>query len=244
MATIVDGYTLTPCGYVKNADRSGPYVIPASGSPYLVGQGVVAAGATDAGNPIKVGGVYNASHPTYTTGQRGDLQIGTRGSLNVTLFGENIETAVGVSSSAGAAAGSNTQGVLLVRAYLELFNGVSWDQVTKSNSTSRLLSAAASTNATSVKASAGNVYRIRGENTNAAKRYLKLYNKASAPTVGTDTPVLTFVLAATAPFDIDLGALGHYCSTGIAYAITTAAADSDTGALTAGDVACMNITYA
>lgn len=123
-------------------------------------------------------------------------------------------------------------------------NGATWDRVTKPNSTSRLLSAAASTNATSVKASAGNLHRIRGENTNAARRYLKLYNKASAPTVGTDTPVLTYVLAASAQFDIDVsGAGGHYFSAGIAYALTTAAADADTGALTAGDVACMNITY-
>lgn len=106
--------------------------------------------------------------------------------------------------------------------------------------TSRLISAAASTNATSVKASAGSVFRVRGFNNNAAARFLKFYNKASAPTVGTDTPVLTYRLAPTADFAIDVCL---YFSAGIAYAITTAAADADTGALTAGDVQAMNISY-
>jgi hypothetical protein len=39
-----------------------------------------------------------------------------------------------------------------------------------------------------VKASAGQVYSLFVSNINAAVRYLKLYNKASAPTVGTDVP--------------------------------------------------------
>jgi hypothetical protein len=41
--------------------------------------GNVAAGATDSGNPIKTGGVYNAADPVYTNGQRGDFQITTQG---------------------------------------------------------------------------------------------------------------------------------------------------------------------
>lgn len=52
----------------------------------------------------------------------------------------------------------------------------------------RLLASAATTNATSVKTSVGRLAQIRGYNAGAAGRYLKLYNKASAPTVGTDTP--------------------------------------------------------
>lgn len=57
----------------------------AAGSGEAV-QGNVASGATDAGNPVKVGGKYNSAPPTYANGQRTDLQVGTRGSLNVTLF--------------------------------------------------------------------------------------------------------------------------------------------------------------
>lgn len=48
-------------------------------------QGNVASGASDSGNPVKVGGVYNSSAPTFTNGQRGDLQIDSAGRLITTL---------------------------------------------------------------------------------------------------------------------------------------------------------------
>lgn len=51
------------------------------------------------------------------------------------------------------------------------------------------LNSAATTNATSVKATAGNIYTITLSNNGAAAAYFKLYNKATAPTVGTDTPL-------------------------------------------------------
>lgn len=107
----------------------------------------------------------------------------------------------------------------------------------------RLVSAAASTNATSVKASAGRVLKIRGYNAKAAVCYLKLYNKASAPTVGTDTPFMTIPLKASDVFDIDFEDFGLNFSTGIAYAITGAAADADTTALVAADVVGLAVVY-
>ena len=45
--------------------------------------GNVAADAADSGNPVKVGGVYNASAPSYDDGDRGDLQISAAGVLYV-----------------------------------------------------------------------------------------------------------------------------------------------------------------
>jgi hypothetical protein len=107
----------------------------------------------------------------------------------------------------------------------------------------RLLSSAATTNATSLKASAGRLFKIRGLNNAASIRYLKLYNKASAPTVGTDVPVITIPLRASADFDIDLGVYGYFFSTGIAYAITGAVADADATAIVAGDILALNIWY-
>ena len=47
--------------------------------------GGVASGATDSGNPIKVGGIYNSTAPTFTNGQRGDLQIDVKGNVNANL---------------------------------------------------------------------------------------------------------------------------------------------------------------
>jgi len=48
----------------------------------LTGSGV-ASGATDSGNPHKIGGVFNTTQPTVTTGQRVDLQTNNRGALLV-----------------------------------------------------------------------------------------------------------------------------------------------------------------
>jgi hypothetical protein len=48
-------------------------------------QGNVASGATDVGNPVKVGGRYNAAPPTFTNGQRGDLQLNASGELKVAM---------------------------------------------------------------------------------------------------------------------------------------------------------------
>jgi hypothetical protein len=104
---------------------------------------------------------------------------------------------------------------------------------------------AASTNATSLKASAGQIYGIQVFNVNAAARYLKLYNKATAPTVGTDTPVKTIMIPGNTA---GAGAViawppGIAFGTGIAYALTTGIADSDTGAVAASELV-VNIDYA
>jgi hypothetical protein len=110
-------------------------------------------------------------------------------------------------------------------------------------SMSKVISAA-STNATSVKSSAGQVYSVQAFNTNAAARYLKLYNKASAPTVGTDTPVKTLLIpgnTAGTGFVINWPA-GIAFSTGIAIALTTGIADSSTGAVAASEIV-VNIDY-
>lgn len=104
-------------------------------------------------------------------------------------------------------------------------------------SLARLVSAA-STNATSLKASAGLLTLVYAVNLNAAVRYLKFYNKASAPTVGTDTPVLTLPIPASttgAGFMLVVPG-GLAFSTGIAYATTTGVADSDTAAVAANEI--------
>lgn len=48
-----------------------------------VDQGNVASGATDSGNPVKVGGKYNSTPITLTNGQRGDLQMDATGYVKV-----------------------------------------------------------------------------------------------------------------------------------------------------------------
>lgn len=118
----------------------------------------------------------------------------------------------------------------------------SGNEIAEPSSVSRIVSAAASTNATSAKTSAGTLVGVIGYNAAAALRYLKLYDKASAPTVGTDTPKLTIAIPATTAFSIDFPR-GLSFALGIAYALTTGSADADTGALTAADIVGLNVVY-
>ncbi len=208
-------------------------------------QGDVAAGVADTGtNPLKIGGIAYGSGamPTFTSGQRTAWSMGTRGAGAVTLYPENSATAV-----ATAAPGRGSSGTLVVlrtAARLELYNGGTYDPLQKA-SVARLVSAAASVNATSVKTKSADLFRVGGYNASAALRYLKIYNKASAPTVGTDAPVLTIPLEPSKSFSIALGGTGGiYLSAGLAYAITIGAADNDAGALTAGDITCLSLDYA
>lgn len=95
---------------------------------------------------------------------------------------------------------------------------------------------AATVNETSVKGSAGQVYAIHVANNHATnKAYLKLYNKATAPTAGTDVPVATHLIPASGARDIPVS-YGDAFATGIGYAITGGAADSDTTAVAADQV--------
>jgi hypothetical protein len=90
---------------------------------------------------------------------------------------------------------------------------------------------AATTNAVSVKASAGTLYNVVLSNPTATPVYYKLYNKASAPTVGTDVPIATIPVPATSIVNHDFGPLGIRFATGIASAVTGAfiAADISAG---------------
>lgn len=113
---------------------------------------------------------------------------------------------------------------------------VTANQGTATNATPSTTNSAATTNATSVKTSSGNVYSIAVSNVNASARFLKLYNKASAPTVGTDVPVLVIPIPASGVVNLNFGSYGLRFTTGIAFAITGAAADTDTTAIGASDV--------
>lgn len=55
----------------------------------VVATGNVADDAADSGNPVKAGGIYESTLPTYSTGDRTTLHTGTRGSLSVTLMAKD-----------------------------------------------------------------------------------------------------------------------------------------------------------
>lgn len=100
---------------------------------------------------------------------------------------------------------------------------------------------AATTNAAFVKALAGNLMEISISNVTAATIYVKLYNKATAPTVGTDVPLVTIPVLAGAVASFEYGFMGKRFNLGIALAVTAAAAATDVAVITAG--AQIHLTY-
>jgi len=114
-------------GYVYNGttwdrvrgDTTGTYAV-----------GNVASGATDSGNPVKVGGKYNATQPTLTDGQRGDVQLTTRGAIKTTLFANDTSTTIRVfADNADAVATTSTGNALGVVNRNTVYNGTTWDRM-------------------------------------------------------------------------------------------------------------------
>ncbi len=109
-------------------------------------------------------------------------------------------------------------------------------------SISRKISAA-SNNATVAKNAAGNLYSVIAINTNAAVRYLKFYNKATAPDPANDTPVLTIPIPGnTAGAGVAHTFNGLNFSTGISYAIVVNVGDTDNTSVAANEIV-VNIEY-
>jgi hypothetical protein len=93
----------------------------------------------------------------------------------------------------------------------------------------------ATTNATLLKATGAVVSAITVQNNGAALAYFKLYNKASAPTVGTDAPLMTIMIPISGSVVIEPAA-GLAFGTGLGYAITALSTDADTTAVAANQV--------
>jgi hypothetical protein len=129
----------------KNRNASAVFIVGADGEPAAIGggtggggdrptgatadqvQGNVANGATDAGNPVKVGGVYRATPPTFTDGQRGDLPLDSRGNLEVSLWAG----AVAIQASADNSDAVGQSAILrnmTVQGRNTVFNGGNWDR--------------------------------------------------------------------------------------------------------------------
>jgi hypothetical protein len=113
--------------------------------------------------------------------------------------------------------------------------------ITPGTGTSYTLVTAASTNAASIKSTAGALTEITISNVTATPIFVKLYNKASAPTVGTDVPVWTIPVAANSSYATELGLMGKRFATGIAIAATAAAPATDVAVAVAGVQ--INATY-
>lgn len=106
---------------------------------------------------------------------------------------------------------------------------------TSGGSTPYHLISAATTNATNVKNAAGNLYGFEISNTNAAARYVRFYDSASAPTMGT-TPIKKTVQIPGNATVIRAYPVGLSFGSGIGFSTTTAMGDADTSTVGAGDL--------
>lgn len=103
---------------------------------------------------------------------------------------------------------------------------------------------AANQDSQNIKAAAGTLYAITAYCPQVAIRYLKLYDKATAPT-SADTPIFTHMIpgntngAGTNP---SLPSFGVALLNGLGIRITTGPTDGDTGTVAANDVV-VDITY-
>lgn len=112
--------------------------------------GNAASGSTDSGNPVKVGGVYNSTLPTLANGQRGDVQLDTKGSTHVALYGADQGSGVNaiVDNSDGVAVQGSANRLAAV-ARSTVFNGSTWDRARGNQEISILTSGARTTTQTS-----------------------------------------------------------------------------------------------
>ena len=134
-----DGTGLIPSGgggtldNINLAQVGGTSVVTGGVSGLLGIAGNVASGATDSGNPLKMGGVFNNTLPTVTTGQRVDLQTDSRGNISVMSKMGQFTASDGVANTSTGSFPFTTQSQPSGSASLStsapyVFNGTTWDR--------------------------------------------------------------------------------------------------------------------
>lgn len=181
--------------------------------------GSVASGASDSGNPVKGGGVFNTTQPTVTTGQRVDQQMTNRGEALVAISNGASTVGIGATTTDANAAANG----LNVTPRPFVFNGSTWDRarsvqgsdgtglgvtavatVPSSAASSAITPVVTSAVASSLvaKASAGNLYGFQ-VTSGASAGYVLLFNATSLPGDGAVTPIKCYVLAANSTLGVD-----------------------------------------
>lgn len=159
-------------------------------------------------NAWLIGGEFNTSPTTLTTGDASPLQLDSSGKLLVNCSGCSGSTTVGLvpQTSGGLSIGH--------------------------------LVAAATNNATSLKGSAGQLYGASVYNNTSYPVYLKFCNKATACTCGTNSgsDTILYTVAAQAGTQREIHTEeGIAFSTGIAYCAVKGITDTDNTSLAASD---------
>jgi hypothetical protein len=154
-----------------------------------------------------------------------DTLVGVRRTQLLDAAGALIEPATAAQATALQTTMTNVLNTLLrAQAFVRFF----------------LASSAANNNSQVIVSGVQYVSQVRGVNTTAAVVWLKLFNKATGPTVGTDSPLVSVPLPPGA-FNLDLNAA--YFPVGLGMALVTGAALLDNTAVTAGAVVGLSIGY-
>ncbi len=140
--------------------------------------GTVAGGSADSGNPVKTGGVYNTSPPTYTNGQRTDTQVGPRGQTSVFIQDPTGVFGAAVTNPGDSDSANQTAVAALSRA--QLYNGTSWERE-RANLDVTLLASGAQT-----------ATQTTADQTNYNARCVKVTLDITAAGTGTITPEIDF----------------------------------------------------
>lgn len=107
--------------------------------------------------------------------------------------------------------------------------------------TNQFINSIAGTNIASISTSTTGVSSMYATNTGSTPAYIKLYNKATAPVLATDIPEMIIVVPAAVSgvpgvYTLPIGFSGLRFTSGLGIAITGGASDTDTTAVTAGQV--------
>jgi hypothetical protein len=95
--------------------------------------GDVASGVADSGAPVKVAAVYSASLPVFADGNRGNLQIGSRGALRAEIYSGSTTVALGFAADNSDAQASNVGArAAIVVARSTGWNGATFDRLRSS----------------------------------------------------------------------------------------------------------------
>ncbi len=218
--------------------------------------GDAAAAAPDSGKPVKIGGVYNTTAPTYTDGQRGNIQINSRGEIGAAMVGiaavsdDTASTTIVYPFSSGSLLGASPRPLAnanflfdasgfvrqrTINGAVAAGTGTAAVSAAPHSVAAGAITPVVTTAAASslvLKNSAGNFY---GANitTGGTAGYLMLFDATSPPTDGAVTPIKTWAAAANSTVEVGYNPIPVRCATGITLVFSSTGPFTKTASATA-----------